>query len=296
MPRVLAPVAAPVREILSGTRDGRSQVAAAIARPPGAPGWFVPGDAIWTVHGSVATFVGGIRALLLQALHPLALAGVQQHSTYRDDPFGRLQRTGAFIAATTFGSVELAEQTVAAVTAMHRKVRGSAPDGRSYSAQDPRLLLWVHVTLTDSMLASYQAFGRDGRIDADAYVADMAVVGRAMGVVDPPTTADELAAALAGFGPDLHSDEASAATAAFVLHPPLPLALRPGYAVLAAGAMDLLPPQYRAMLGRRPRSDAGSAAVRGATAGLLALLRAALVESPAKAAGERRLGPVGGRG
>lgn len=292
MSRLLSPVAAPVRELLSGTRDGQSQVASAIAQPAGAPGWFAPGDAIWTVHGSVATFVGGIRALLLQALHPLALAGVQQHSSYRDDPFGRLQRTGAFIAATTFGSVALAEQTVAAVTRLHRSVRGNAADGRPYSAQDPELLLWVHTTLTDSMLASYLAFGRDGAVDPDAYVADMAVVGRAMGVKDPPTTLAQLAAVLAGFTPDLRSDAASAATAAFVMHPPLPLALRPGYAVLAAGAMDLLLPQYQVLLGRQPRSPLGTAAVRRACAGLLALLRAALVQSPAKAAGERRLGSV----
>ena len=90
----LAPLAGQVREILSGRTDGASEVAAAIARPPGAVGWFTPDDPIWTVHGSVATFLGGVRSLLFQALHPLALAGVDRHSTYREDPFGRLQRTG----------------------------------------------------------------------------------------------------------------------------------------------------------------------------------------------------------
>ena len=96
--------ASSVREILSGRTDGASDVARAIGQPPGAPGWFTPDDPIWTVHGSVATFLGGIRSLLFQTLHPLALAGVDRHSSYREDPFGRLQRTGAFIAATTYGS------------------------------------------------------------------------------------------------------------------------------------------------------------------------------------------------
>jgi uncharacterized protein (DUF2236 family) len=112
----------------------------------------------------VATFVGGIRSLYLQALHPLALAGVDRHSSYREDPFGRLQRTGAFIAATTYGSADLAQQTVDAVRVMHRRVQGTASDGRTYSAQDPRLLEWVHISLVDSMLSAYLA-PRQGRDD-----------------------------------------------------------------------------------------------------------------------------------
>ncbi len=159
---LLAPLAASVREVLSGRTDGQSDIARAIGRPAGAAGWFAPGDAIWTVHGSVATFVGGIRSLYLQALHPLAMAGVDRHSTYREDPFGRLQRTGAYLAATTYGSAELAQQTVDAVRVMHRRVQGTASDGRAYSAQDPRLLEWVHIALVDSMLSAYLHLGREG--------------------------------------------------------------------------------------------------------------------------------------
>ena len=195
----LAPLASSVREVLSGRADGQSDIARAIAKPAGAPGWFAPGDAIWTVHGSVATFVGGIRSLYLQALHPLAMAGVDSHSTYREDPFGRLQRTGAYLAATTYGSAELAQQTVDAVRVMHRRVQGTASDGRAYSAQDPRLLEWVHIALVDSMLSAYLHLGREGTIDADAYVADMAIVGEAMGVADPPRSQAELAECFAGF-------------------------------------------------------------------------------------------------
>lgn len=192
----LAPLAESVRQVLSGRGDGMSDIARAIAQPPGASGWFTPDGPVWTVHGSVATFLGGIRSLLLQALHPLALAGVDRHSAYREDPFGRLQRTGAFIAVPTYGSANLAEQTVRAVTGMHSRVNGMASDGRRYSAQDPELLRWVHVSLTNSMLSAYLRYGRDGPIDSDVYVANMAVVGKAMGVPAPPGSVAALSAQL----------------------------------------------------------------------------------------------------
>ncbi len=286
MNATLAPIASQVREVLSGRSDGASEVAAAIAKPPGAPGWFTPQDPIWTVHGSVATFLGGIRSLFLQALHPLALAGVDRHSTYREDPFGRLQRTGAFIAATTYGSSGLAEQTVAAITRMHARVQGVAGDGRAYSAQDPRLLLWVHVGLTDSMLRAYLDYGRDGVIDADGYVANMAVVAEAMGVVDPPTTLTELDATLRGFMPELRVDQDTRRTQAFIRKAPLPANLKPGYAVLARAAWDSLPDWALSMLGSRPRLAPVDRALADAS---LRLLRTALVASPARLAGEHRL-------
>jgi uncharacterized protein (DUF2236 family) len=282
-----APLAGSVRRVLSGRADGQSQVARAIAQPQGAPGWFRPGDAIWTVHGSVSTFVGGIRSLYLQALHPLALAGVDQHSTYQQDPFGRLQRTGAFLAATTYGSAELAQQTVDAIRVLHRRVRGTAVDGRPYSAQDPRLLEWVHIALVDSMLTAYQHLGRDGDVDTDAYVADMAVVGSRMGVVDPPTSVPELAARFARFQEELLVDDLVHRTHAFVSNAPLPVALRPGYRVLARAAWASLPVWALDQLGSRPRAAALDLAAADAT---LRVLRAALVASPARLAAERRLG------
>lgn len=282
----LSPLAGQVREVLSGRSDGASEIAAAIAKPPGAPGWFTPNDSIWTVHGSVATFLGGIRSLLLQALHPLALAGVDQHSTYREDPFGRLQRTGAFIAATTFGSEQLAQQTVDAVLRMHTRVVGHASDGRAYSAQDPRLLLWVHIALTDSMLRAYMDYGRDGTIDADQYVANMAVVAEAMGVADPPRSTRDLAAAFEDFRPELRVDEVVRRTHGFIMHAPLPLSLKPGYTVLARAAWDSLPPWALDMLGSRHRL---ARLDRGLADTSLRVLKFALVASPARLAGEQRL-------
>ena len=282
----LAPLAGQVREILSGRTDGASEIAAAIAKPAGAPGWFTPDDPIWTVHGSVATFLGGVRSLLFQALHPLALAGVDRHSTDREDPFGRLQRTGAFIAATTYGSVDLAEQTIRAIQSMHTRVRGVASDGRRYSAQDPRLLLWVHLALTDSMLQAYLDYGRDGAIDADGYVANMAVVARAMGVIDPPESVAQMAAALQDFRPELRVDADTRRTQQFIRKAPLPLTLKPGYAVLARAAWDSLPAWALDMLDSTPRT---APVDRGLADAGLRVLRFALVASPARLAGERRL-------
>ncbi len=286
MSTVFAPLAGQVREVLSGRSDGASEIALRIAEPPGAPGWFSPGDPVWTVHGSVATFLGGIRSLLLQALHPLALAGVDQHSTYRQDPFGRLQRTGAFIAATTYGSADLAQGTVDAVRVMHRRVTGTAEDGRAYSAQDPRLLLWVHLALTDSMLRAYLDYGHDGPVDADGYVANMAVVAEAMGVPDPPTSQAGLAAALESFRPELRVDEVVRRTHGFIMKAPLPLTLRPGYRVLARAAWDSMPDWALDMLGSKPRL---AGVDRGLADASLRVLKVALVASPARMAGERRL-------
>ena len=104
------------------------------------PRRFTPDDAISVVHGDASMFAGGIRALLLQSLHPLAMAAVDQHSGYRGDPWGRLQRTSTFLAETTFGTIEDADRAVAVVRAVHDRVRGTAPDGRAYAASDPHLV------------------------------------------------------------------------------------------------------------------------------------------------------------
>ena len=135
-------------------------------------------------------FVGGLRALLLQSLHPLAMAGVAEHSDYRGDPWGRLQRTSTFLAVTTFGPAADAQRAVDRVRGIHQRVHGIAPDGRPYHASDPHLLEWVHVAEVDSFLLAHQLYGaapldQSGR---DGYVADTARVAAALGVPDPPLT------------------------------------------------------------------------------------------------------------
>ncbi len=159
------------------------------------PRWFGPDRAIWRVHADAAIFVGALRALLLQSLHPLAMAGVAQHSDFREDPWGRLQRTARFLAGTTYGTAAQAEQACATVRRVHGRVRGIAPDGRSYDANDPHLLLWVHLAEVDSFLAAHQRFGARplDRAERDQYVSDLGRVARELGVPDPPVTVGELA-------------------------------------------------------------------------------------------------------
>jgi uncharacterized protein (DUF2236 family) len=222
--------------------DGFAQRERIHGRP--GPRWFAEDRPIRRVHGDASMFVGGLSALLLQSLHPLAMAAVAAHSGYRGDPWGRLQRTSTFLAVTTFGAADDAEAAVARVRAVHARVRGTAPDGRRYQASDPHLLAWVHVAEVDSFLRAHQRYGAhplDGE-GRDGYVADTAVVGRLLGVHDPPTTEAGLRARLDAFRPEARSTPQSRATARFLLlDPPVPLALRPAYAVLCAAAVELLP-------------------------------------------------------
>jgi uncharacterized protein (DUF2236 family) len=196
-------------------------------------------------------FVGGLCALLLQSLHPLAMAAVAGHSGYRGDPWGRLQRTSTFLAETTFGTAEHAQSAVDRVHAIHHRVRGRAEGDTPYRADDPHLLEWVHIAEVDSFLRAYQRYGA-GRLDhtaADGYVAGAAKVATALGVPDPPRTQAELADRLAAYRPELRSTAAARETARFLLlNPPLPLAARPPYAVLAASSVALLPRWARRLL------------------------------------------------
>ncbi|OLT55324.1 oxygenase MpaB family protein [Cellulosimicrobium sp. CUA-896] len=236
---------------------------ARIHETPG-PRWFAPGSPIQRVHGDASMFVGGLRALLLQSWHPLAMAGVAAHSGYRGDPWGRLQRTSTFIATTTFATSDDAQRAVDAVRAVHDRVRGTAPDGRPYAAADPRLLRWVHVAETQSFLVAHQLYGRrplDPR-GCDDYVAQAAVVGQRLGVEHVPRTGAELDAAVEAARPDLALTDAARDAARFLLvEPPLPRAVRPVYAGLAAAALASLPDWARAGMPdvRVPRSLAAPA-------------------------------------
>ena len=208
------------------------------------PRRFTHEDAICAVHGDASMFVGGIRALLLQSLHPLAMAAVDQHSGYRGDPWGRLQRTSTFLAETTFGTIEDADRAVRIVRAVHARIAGITPDGRPYAASDPHLLRWVHVAEIDSFLRAHDRYGASalGAAGRDEYVAQSAVVARALGATDVPETADELDAVMADFRPELASTDAARQAARFILvHPPVPLALRLPYSMLSAAAVGLMP-------------------------------------------------------
>ncbi|MEU2393481.1 oxygenase MpaB family protein [Streptomyces sp. NPDC007369] len=259
------------------------------ARIHGAPGprWFTPDEPIRLVHGDASMFVGGLSALLLQSLHPRAMAAVAAHSGYRGDPWGRLQRTSTFLAFTTYGTAEDAQRAVDRVRAVHESIRGRTADGEPYRAADPHLLEWVHIAEVDSFLRAYQRYGAR-RLEADecdAYVAAAARVGQALGVVRPPRTAAELAKRIDAYRPELRGTEQARAAARFILfRPPLPWPARLPYAMLAAAAVALLPPWAREPLGLPllPRTERWC--VRPAGAAVTGTIRWALRRPPPAAA------------
>lgn len=208
------------------------------------PGWFADGAPIQRVHGDASMFVGGMRALLMQSLHPRAMAGVAQHSDYRHDPWGRLQRTADFLAATTFGPASQAQRAVDTVHRVHERVVGTTRDGEPYAANDPHLLRWVHLAELDSFLAAHDRYGAEPLTgdDRDRYVAEAAVVARALGVQAPPESERGLRDQLRAFRPELRgTPEARDAARYLLLQPPLPLAARPAYAMIAGAAVALMP-------------------------------------------------------
>ncbi|MDQ2795612.1 MAG: DUF2236 domain-containing protein [Actinomycetota bacterium] len=249
--------------------------------------WFAQDRPIRLVHADSSMFIGGLRALLLQSLHPLAMAGVAGHSDYRGDPWGRLQRTSYFLAVTTFGLAEDADRAVAKVKGIHRRVNGSAPDGRPYAATDPHLLKWVHLAEIDSFLSTYQLYG-SAPLDAagrDGYVADTARVARALGVLDPPETEAELDEQLAAYRPELRGTSEARAAARFLLvRPPLPVIARPPYAVLASASVASLPAWTRWPLRLPYLPVAEQTVVRAAGKGIVRTLRWIATPVPESAA------------
>jgi uncharacterized protein (DUF2236 family) len=256
---------------------------AAHARIHDTPGarWFEPGSAIQRVHGDASMFVGGLRALLLQSLHPQAMAGVAGHSGYKGDPWGRLQRTSTFLATTTFGTAQDAAAVVARVRAVHERVRGKDADGVPYSASDPHLLAWVHVAEVDSFLGAHQLYGEQplDAAGACAYVAQAAAVARALGVLDLPTDVAGLRSALAAYRPELRGTEPAREAARFLLvHPPLPLAARMPYGALAGAAVAMLPRWTRRPLGLPYAPPVEATLVRASGRAMVRTIRWALTD------------------
>jgi uncharacterized protein (DUF2236 family) len=216
---------------------------ARIHETPG-PRWFGDDRPIRRVHADASMFVGGLRALLLQSLHPLAMAGVAQHSDYRGDPWGRLQRTSTFLAVTTFGTATDAQRAVDRVRGIHQRVHGTAADGRPYHASDPHLLEWVHIAEVDSFLLAHQLYGAAplDQSSRDGYVADTARIATALGVLDPPVTEKELRMRIDAFRPELAGTPVAREAARYLLlTPPLPIAARAPYGLVAATSVSMLP-------------------------------------------------------
>jgi uncharacterized protein (DUF2236 family) len=280
-------VAGDVRELLAAD----PMPAAWFRRTPEDPGLFDRDSVVWRVHANRAGLIGGLRALLLQTMHPLAMAGVAQHSDYRHDPWGRLHRTGSFIAVTTYGTTSAAEAAIAAVRRIHDRVTGVADDGRAYHANDPHLLAWVHDTEVDSFLRAYQRYGGPlSAPEADRYIAEMAEVGRRLGVTDPPLKRVELREALRAYRPELRATPLAREAVRFLLWPPLPAYLRPAYGMFAAASVGLLPAFVRRelWLPTAPLSD--PLLVQPSVRVLLKALGSALGSEPPAARTARREG------
>lgn len=220
--------------------------------PAGDPGLFGPDSVVWRVHAHPAMLVGGLSALMLQTLHPLAMAGVAEHSNFKEDPQGRLARTSSFVDGTTFGARPVAETLVNIVERIHRRVVGVAPDGRPYSANDPALLRWVHVTEADSFLRAYQRFARSPLSDAevDRYFDEFRVVAEMLGATEVPASRAEVDAYFAGIRPQLYAGEQAKDTFRFILTPSTrdPRIAVP-HLVIARAAIHLLPAWAADLLG-----------------------------------------------
>lgn len=207
-------------------------------------GWFADASPIRVVHADASMFPGAVAALLLQSLHPLAMAAVADHSGFRADPWGRVQRTGDFLARTVFGSSRQAAEACATVRAVHDHIHGTAPDGRPYSANDPHLLEWVHVAELTAFMAAHRVYGstRLSPDDYDRYVADAARVARELGAVDVPHDVASLEQRLANFRPELVGTPAARFAARFLARPPqLPAMARLPYGAVFAAGVSLLP-------------------------------------------------------
>jgi uncharacterized protein (DUF2236 family) len=215
-------------------------------------GLFGPGSVTWHIHSEPSTLVGGLRALLIQALHPVAMAAVSQHSDYRDDPWGRFRRTSEYLQVTIFGSTEQAEGVARRVRSVHKTVTGIDPvTGRAYRADDADLLLWVHAVEVDSFLTAYRRYGGwVSHQDADRYVSEMVRSAELVGLAadDVPRTVAEIKDYLRGIDVLQLTPEAKEGMR-YVLAPPMPVPARPLWALPAAAAVAILPKWARRMYG-----------------------------------------------
>lgn len=262
------------------------------------PGLFTPDDAPWVVHADFGTLVGGVRALLVQALHPATLAGVADHSRYEQDALGRLAGTIRWLTVTTFASHSAVAAEASRVNRLHERVQGSYSgiDARPtpYRAADPELLLWVHVAFTESFLTCHELLC-DAPIPggADTYVRQWGRSVAPLGLEQVPGSVSELNALLENFEAQgvLRCDARTREVVRFIRRPPLPVLARPVYRLFFAAAVTSLRPSHRELLGLR----AGPAwLVLPSTRAVLKLIRFAIgPESPLEEAGKNRLRRIG---
>jgi uncharacterized protein (DUF2236 family) len=245
-------------------------------------GLFGPDSVTWRLHADPSMLVGAMRALLVQALEPRAMAGVAQHSDYKADPWGRLNRTLRFVLHTTYGDTPTAEAACRAVCKIHDRVHGVDPvSGRAYSAHDPDLLLWIHAVEVHSAVFAYRSYaGRLSDEDADRYVDEMVRVAELLGMPGDiaPRTMGELREYLRGVD-GLRLTPGARESMRLIMFPPMPLALRPVWVLPASAAVASLPRFARRMYGV-PWFEPASLSVRAAMFGLTRFLNVLPIEAP----------------
>lgn len=253
-------------------------------------GFYGPESDVWKVHGSLATLVGGVRALLMQAAYPAALAGVSQHSAYDTDPLGRLERTTRWLTITSFGSTEAIAKEARRVNSLHAHVKGDYSDHRGvhqYQASQSRHLLWVHCAFTDSFLTAYRELGRDEERSVSKYVEEWAKSAEPLGLLDAPKSDSELKSVLDDFlDNEIGQIEATKRIVHFIIHPPFSKAAMPFYRTLCNAAISTMDPRVLNALGLKPKSRIWLTIVKP----LLGALQAVLGnESPSQTIARQRI-------
>ena len=285
------------RRLLSGDPDGIPPWLEVIAAGD-EPGLYMPTDAPWIVHADFGTLVGGIRALLMQALHPGSLTGVATHSRYEQDALGRLAGTIRWLTVTTFGSHVAVAGESQRVNRMHKRVTGeyetAAGEQRPYKAADPDLLLWVHIAFMDSFLRCHQIYvWREIPGGADAYVRLWAMSVEPLGLDSAPMNEADLVREIERYKVELVATPKTLDVVKFIKRPPLPILARPVYWLLFEAAVVSLPIEFRNLLGLKAKS---AKVIKPMTRGVLRFIRVAIgPESPIEDGAIERLRRIGAR-
>jgi uncharacterized protein (DUF2236 family) len=253
-------------------------------------GFYGPESDVWKVHGSLSTLVGGVRALLMQAAYPAALAGVAQHSQYDTDPLGRLERTTRWLTITSFGSTEAIEREASRVRQMHTRVNGTYQDEvaiHSYSAEQERHLLWVHCAFTDSFLTAYREVNLAGTVVVENYVKEWSKSAEPLGLANAPRSDAELTETLNDFlNNEIKALAMTPEIVKFLIKPPFSPWAMPFYRTLCNAAISTMDPRVLKVLGLSPKSRRWLAVVKPILRALGALLGE---ESPSQSIARARI-------
>ena len=276
-----------VRAMTGATGDARD-----FLQPAGDPGLFGPDSVAWQVHADfVAMMTGGLSSLMLQALHPRALAAVWDHSNFRSQLQARLGRTALFVATTTYGGTAAALQTIERVNRIHAQIRGSLPDGTPYVANEPALIRWVHLGETSSFLRAYQDLSLQplSTVRQDQYFAEMAQVGQRLGAHDLPLSRHQALMQLQAYRGELRVDARTRETIALIEHYPCDPLDKPLISLIVRAAFQMLPDWSLEMLERERSCPLEQTVVRTALQGVGASLSWAFADTGVAARARQRM-------